>query len=123
MNGPCTRLTESTAARLFVPASTKIVGPVGVGVGVGVGVAVGVGVGVGVGAAVLTVIQAENSDVFPCASVAVQLMMPPLIPEGKSKGKLNCASPLLLVVTLGTLPDTSGRLAAWLVVHCPSGLK
>src|ERR1044072_8877145 len=50
-------------------------------------------------------------------------MMPLDVPDGKSNGKLNCASPLLLVATPGTLPNARGRLAAWLVVHCASALK
>ena len=50
----------------------------GDGVAVGLGEGVGVGVGVGVGA-LPTAKQAENSDVLPCGSVAVQLMMPLLL--------------------------------------------
>ena len=71
----------------------------------------GVGVGVGVGTEP-TVKQAENSEVLPCGSVAVQLIMPPFIPIGKSNGKLNGALPLLSVMTLGTFPNTSGLVAA-----------
>jgi hypothetical protein len=44
-------------------------------------------------------------------------MMPPVVPDGKSNGKLNCALPLPLVITLGTLPEASGLVAAWFVVH------
>ena len=65
-----------------------------------------------VAAGAVTGKQAENSDVLPWASVAVQLTMPAVMPDGKLREKLNCASPLLLVTTLGTLSYTSGRLAA-----------
>src|SRR5688572_26717391 len=67
--------------------------------------------------------HAENSEVLPCGSVAVQLTMPLLTPVGRSSGKENCASPLALVVTLFTLPNTSGRLLCWLTTHCESLLK
>jgi hypothetical protein len=80
-------------------------------------------VGEGGGALELTVKQAENSEVFPCESVAVQLMIPLLIATGKSNGKLKAALPPPSVMTLGTLPVTSGLLACWLVVHCESALK
>src|SRR5205809_649729 len=70
-----------------------------------------------------TIRQAENSEVLPCGSVAVQLTIPLLIPTGRSSGKLNCASPPALVITFGTLPLTTGRLVSWLVTHCASALK
>ena len=67
--------------------------------------------------------QAENSEVLPAGSDARQLIMPLFTPTGKSNGKLNGALPLLSVVTFGIFPETSGRVAAWLVVHCESALK
>src|ERR1700731_3191896 len=51
---------------------------VGVPVAVAVGVAVAVAVGVGVGGWVGTTMPAENSEVFPTASVAVAVTMRPL---------------------------------------------
>src|SRR5207244_8887474 len=80
-------------------------------------------VGVGVGVAAGTVRQAENSDVLPSASVAVQLIMPLVTPIGKSNGKLKAALPLPSVATPGTFPKAKGTLAASLFVHCASALK
>jgi len=80
---------------------------VGVGVGDGDGDGLGVGVGVGVGAA--TDKHAENSDVLPTESVAVQLITPLVVPVGKSNGSiLNGPIPLLSVETLGIFPNCSG---------------
>ena len=67
--------------------------------------------------------QAENSDVLPSASVAVQLMIPLVTPIGKSNGKLKAALPFVSVVTPGTFPKAKGTLAASLFAHCASALK
>src|SRR6476469_6765413 len=72
---------------------------VAVGVAVGVGVAVAVAVGVGVGGWVGTTMPAENSEVFPTASVAVAVTKRPLFTV-TLKDTLNEASPLASVVAL-----------------------
>ena len=64
-----------------------------------VGVAVGVAVGVGVGGWVGTTMPAENSEVFPSASVAVAVTMRPLA-TGTFRDALNETLPLASVVTL-----------------------
>ena len=62
-----------------------------------------------IGGGTITGMHPENSDVLPLASVAVVLIIPLVSPEGNSNGKLKVASPLLLVMTSGTLPNTRGR--------------
>src|SRR5688500_8536877 len=67
--------------------------------------------------------QAENSEVLPKESVARQLITPAVVPVGKVKGKVNEALPAASVVTPGILPNSKGRVDAWLLLHTGSVLK